>query len=406
MITLIAGRSPTSARPGLLTAVLALLSIFPPLATDMYLSAIGLLAEDLQASHAATELSLSLFFLGLCVGQLFVGPLIDGFGRKLPLLLGTLIFTVTSAALLMVDNIAIFNTLRFIQAIGACVGMVVGRAIITDLYSGQQAAKVMTLLVMLMTVGPIISPALGSLLLIGFGWRSIFVTMFLVGLPAFVLSKLVVPETLPRNRRTKRPFRTASSTAFRLLGRTEYLVPVLVAGFVQGGIFAFITGSSGVFQRVYGMSAISYGLTFAAIAAALFVFGRLNGLLLEYFTPGRILSWGLPVYGATTLATTLMSGTGSVWFFVTPLWLSVGMVGVLSANAMSLAMAAAKEGAGTGSALLGAIQFGMAFTISSSVAVAGTDSPLSMSLGLFLPAVAAVALWAAMRPKVIAANAD
>jgi len=389
-------RSAAPSHVGALTAVLALLSIFPPLATDMYLPAIGMLADDLGASHAATELSLSLFFLGLCVGQLIVGPLIDGFGRKMPLLVGTMLFTVTSAALLLVNDIAIFNALRFLQAIGACVGMVVGRAIVTDLYSGRQAAKVMTLLVMLMTVGPVISPTLGSLLLGAFGWRSIFIAMVLVGLPAFILSKVVVPETLPRNQRTERPFRSAARTGFRLLGQPAFLVPVLVTGLVQSGMFAFITGSSGVFQGVYGMSAIGYGLTFAAIAAALFVFGRINSMLLDRFSPAEVLYWGLPVYGLATLLTVLLSSSPSVWLFVIPLWFAIGMVGLLSANAMSLAMASATSAAGTGSALLGAVQFGMAFAVSSCVALAGTDNALPMSLGLFVPAVAAVVLWAAI----------
>ena len=359
----------------------------------MYLSAIGILAEDFQASHAATELSLSLFLLGLCVGQLIVGPLIDGFGRKLPLLLGTLIFTATSAALLVVDDISVFNALRFFQAIGACVGMVVGRAIVTDLYEGQEAAKMMTLLVMLMTVGPIISPTLGSLLLDAFGWRSIFVAMVLVGLPAFILSKIVVPETLPKGERNTRPFHAAAQNAAALIGQSRFIVPTLVTGLVQGGMFAFITGSSGVFQGVYGMSAISYGLTFAGIAGALFIFGRVNSLLLDRFSPAKLLTCGLPFYGLATLATVLLSGVSSIWLFVLPLWIAIGMVGLLSANAMALAMASATSGAGTGSALLGAIQFGMAFAISTCVAIAGTNSAFPMSLGLFLPALAANVLW-------------
>lgn len=387
----------TPARAGALTAVLALLSIFPPLATDMYLSAIGVLAEDLNASHAATELSLSLFFLGLCLGQLIVGPLTDGYGRKRPLLIGVFIFTITSIALPLIDNIVVFNALRFLQAIGACVGMVVSRAIVADLYSGQKAAKVMTLLVMLMTIGPVIAPTLGSLLLEAFGWRSIFVTMVLVGLPALILSKLVVPETLSPERRVAQPFRSAARNGLRLVRQPAYLAPVLVAGLVQGGMFAFITGSSGVFQGFFGMSALRYGLIFALIAAALFVFAQINTRLLDRFTPRDMLNRGLPVYGLAALAAVLASATGSVWMFVIPLWIAIGMVGLLSANATSLAMAAAPEVAGTSSAVLGAVQFGLAFMISTCVALAGTDSPFPMALGLFLPALAAVALWAALR---------
>ena len=120
--------------------------------------------------------------------------------------------------------------------------------------------------------------------------------------------------------------------------------------------------------------------------------------------PAELLSWGRPAYGMAGLATVLMSGAESVWLFVIPLWISIGMVGLLSANAMSLAMAAARRGTGTGSAILGTVQFGVAFAVSTGVAVAGTESALPMSLGLFLPAASAVALWAVMRPNAVAAH--
>ncbi|SNT01065.1 multidrug effflux MFS transporter [Tropicimonas sediminicola] len=375
-----------------ITAVLGILSIFPPLATDMYLAAMGDLARAMNASHSAAELSLSLFFLGLCVGQLVLGPLIDSLGRKLPLLVGTAVFTATSIALPLVDDITFFNTLRLIQAMGASAGMVVGRAMVTDLYQGQRAAKVMTVLVMLLTIGPIVSPTLGSLLLEAFGWRSIFVTMALVGAIALPLSLLVLPETLPAANRASRPFQSGIGTARTLLSRRAFLVPALIAGLVQGGMFAFITGSSGVFQGVFGLSPLHYGLVFACVAAALVLFGRINSWLLNRFTPAEILSRGLPVQVLVTLALALISGTQTLWLFVIPLWLAIGMVGLLSANAMAITMASAKGGAGMGSALLGAIQFGIAFTVSSCVALGGSATPLPMTLGLLLPALLAALL--------------
>ncbi|SDG48863.1 multidrug effflux MFS transporter [Alloyangia pacifica] len=382
----------TARRATAITAVLGLLSIFPPLATDMYLSAMGDLAAAMHAEQSAAELSLSIFFLGLCLGQLMMGPLIDGYGRKGPLLAGTALFAVTSLILPTLHDIAVFNGLRFLQAIGASVGMVVGRAVVNDLYEGQRAAKAMTVLVMLLTIGPIVSPTLGSLLLEAFGWRSIFVFMAGVSLLALGLSLSLVPETLPKARRTARPFRSGMRTAAALLSRREFLRAALVAGLVQGGMFAFITGSSGVFQGVYGLSSLAYGLVFALIAAALVLFGQINNLLLDSYPPAQILRRGLPVFGLLTLALVLVSGRSPVWLFVPLLWGAVGMIGLLSANAMTLAMSEARDGAGMGSAVLGAIQFGIAFTVSGCVALGGTGTPLPMSLGLLLPAILALGL--------------
>ncbi|RBW50546.1 multidrug effflux MFS transporter [Marinobacter sp. F3R11] len=382
----------TSRHAAGITAVLGLLSLFPPLATDMYLSALGDIAEAMNATSSAAELSLSVFFLGLCVGQLIVGPLIDSHGRKGPLLGATALFVVTSIALPLVKHIEVFNALRFLQALGACGGMVVGRAVVNDLYEGREAAKVMTILVMLLTIGPIVSPILGSLLLEAYGWRSNFVVMILVGLLALILSLFIVPETLAPQNRIAAPFRTGGRTAVKLLRQRDFIVPTLIAGLVQGGMFAFITGSSGVFQGVFNLGSLAYAGVFAGIATALLVFGKVNTRLLDHFSPRQILKTGLPCYVAFALILTLLSDTRELWVFIPPLWLAIGMVGLLSANAMALSMGAARHSAGIGSAVLGAIQFGIAFTVSSSVALGGSDSPLPMALGLLLPAGAALLL--------------
>ncbi|MZR30421.1 multidrug effflux MFS transporter [Sneathiella litorea] len=375
-----------------ITAVLGVLTIFPPLATDMYLAAIGHLADSMQASHAAAELSLSLFFLGLCIGQLILGPVIDIFGRKKPLMIGIVLFVVTSIALVLVDNIAIFNTLRFFQAIGACAGMVVGRAIVSDLYHGREAAKVMNILVMMLTIGPIISPTLGSVLLEALGWHSIFIVMALVGVIASFLTLFIIPETLPLVDRKAVSFHSVRTSFVKILIKRRFMLTAIIAGLVQGGMFAFITGSSGVFQGVFGLSALQYGLMFAGIALALMFFSQINKGLLNHYEPGIILKNGLRLHLMITVILVIISSTKSMWLFVAPLWLAIGMVGLLSANAMSLAMAASRKESGVASALLGAIQFAIAFLVSSCVAMAGTSTTLPMALGLFLPCMLAILL--------------
>lgn len=376
-----------------MTAVLALLSIFPPLATDMYLPALATLATDMQTTSAHAEFSLSIFFLGLCVGQLIVGPAIDAYGRKIPLLCGAAVFTLTSIAMYFVHDITLFNSLRFLQALGACCGMVISRAIVTDIYEGAQVAKTMTVLVMLMTIGPIVSPTLGSLLFEAFGWRSIFLLLVLIGIVAFILAKKIIPETLAPERRVQRPFYDAFKNAGILIRQRNYMVCILTGCLVQAGMFAFITGSSGIFQGIYGLSAFDYGLAFAGIAVALFCFGRLNHQLLNRFSSQQILSYGLPFYATMAGLTVFASGLHSLWILIIPLWLTIGMVSLLSANSMSLAMINSRERAGVGSALLGVFQFGMAFIVSSAVAVGGGQSIYAMSLGICIPAILACVVW-------------
>lgn len=384
-------------RAALMICVLALLSIFPPLATDMYLSAMDDLAAALNASASATEMSLSIFFFGLCIGQFVIGPLIDGHGRKGPLLAGTVLFCLTSAALLVVRDVTVFNTLRLFQAIGACAGMVVGRAIIADIYRGRKAAQVLTILVMLMTLGPILAPFLGSLLLAAFGWESIFVCMLVVGIVALLLSMAIIPETLPRADRHPGAMRKAVGKFAQLARTPRFILPAIVVGFVQAPMFAFITGSSGIFQGAFGLGGTEYGVLFGVIASALVVFGQLNSMLLKRFDADQLLNTGLPVFVACGAVLVGGALSGSFWLLVVPLWVTLGMVGLLTANAMDAAMRGAPDAAGIGSAGIGALQFGFAFLTSTLVALLGTDSAMPMVLVILAAAILANAAWLRLR---------
>ncbi|OCX61155.1 Bcr/CflA family drug resistance efflux transporter [Thioclava sp. SK-1] len=375
------------------TIVLALLSCFPPVATDMYLSGMDQIAQSLQASAAAVEMSLSLFFLGLCVGQLVMGPMIDAYGRKGPLLIGSVVFTLCSALLLLVPDVRYFNALRAVQAMGACAGLVVGRAIVADLYQGRAAAKVMTILVMLMTMGPVLSPFIGSLLVEAYGWHSIFVVMVVIGVIAVPLAQMVLPETLPKSERGSAPFRHAFAGYGILLRSKRFVLSACVAALVQAVMFAFITASSAVFIAHFGLSNVAYGVMFGVIAAALVVFSRINSKLLDWLEPRQIVARGLPLLVAMGGVLTAVSGAAQMWVVVVPLWIVIGLVGLLSANLMSIGMDHARGRAGIGSALIGAIQFGTAFVVSAAVALIPSQTALPLALGIVVPSAAGYGLW-------------
>lgn len=373
--------------------VLSVLSIFPPLATDMYLSAFGEIQTYLSAPDGALELSLSVFFLGLCVGQLVFGPLIDRFGRKGPLLVGAALFCAATVLLLFTRSTSMFIGLRFIQALGACGGMVVGRAVVSDLYEGTTAARTMTLLVMLMTLGPVVSPLLGGILVTQFGWKSVFATMLGIGALALVLALTLLPETLPVSKRLKTPFLGVFGDYWKLLFSRQFVVPALVSSFVQAAMFSFITASSSVFQGRLSLDEIEYGLAFGFVALGLVVASFINNWLLVKLEVKAVISAALPLFVAISFVLLLVSGTQQLWLLIIPLWFSIAMVGLLSANGTSIAMEAARGQSGVGSALVGAMQFGVAFICSAIVASAITSSALPLALGILLPAIVALVLW-------------
>ncbi|HAV1568850.1 TPA: multidrug effflux MFS transporter [Enterobacter hormaechei subsp. steigerwaltii] len=374
-------------------SILALLSVFAPLSTDMYLSAFSDIQSYLRAEDGALELSLSVFFLGLCTGQLLFGPLIDRYGRRAPLLTGIAIFCGATTMMLLTSSASHFIVLRFIQAIGACGGMVVGRAVVSDLYRGVRAARTMTILVMLMALGPVLSPLLGGILVSYFGWKSIFITMLAIGMLAFLLSAVFLPETLPVHARSEQSLIKSFASYRKLLISRNFILLSLVSAFVQAAMFSFITASSSVFQGVFGLSNIEYGVAFAQVSLSLLLSSWLNNKLLMIFSVKSIISTALPVLLLVSLILISVSDTDKLWVFITLLCVVIAMVGLLGANTTSLAMEAAHGLSGVGSAFIGSLQFGIAFVCSAAIAACISESALPLAMGITIPALIASLMW-------------
>ncbi len=383
----------TETSPAMLIFVLSSLSIFAPLSTDMYLSAFSDIQSYLNAPDGVLELSLSVFFLGLCLGQLLFGPLGDRYGRKTPLLVGAGLYSLTTFLLLLVMSPAAFIGLRFVQALGACGGMVIGRAVVTDLYRGNEAARTMTLLMMLVTLGPVVSPLVGGFLVSAFGWKSVFILMLLIGLLAMVLTWLFLPETLEKDQRLSAPLAQVFAEYGKLLLVRSFIVPALSSALVLGVLFSFITASSSVFQGVMGMGKVEYGLAFGFVALGLVVASLVNNRLLGRIAAADLVKYGLPFFVLSNIILVLIAGTGMVWQLLIVLWFCVALAGFLTANATAVAMSATRGKSGGGSALLGALQFAIASGCSSLVALFISDSVLPLALGMLIPAVLGALLW-------------
>jgi len=373
--------------------VLGLISIFPPLATDMYLPAMIEMQSYFHAPDGGMGLTLSLFFLGLCIGQLLFGPIVDAYGRKKPLILGIVIYILTSLACLLTKSFGCLVVLRFFQALGACSGMIIGRAIISDLFEGIEAAKVMSLIVVIMTLGPICSPVTGSLLLVSWSWFSIFYLMVIIGLIALAMVLFSLPESLdPEKRNTEKMF-TVFKRYFELLKNKEFLFLNVICAFVQSGMFAFITGSSHVFMGHYHLSSIHYGLCFGFVTLGLVFFAYLNAIILPRMGIHKLMNLAFLVNFISGIALILFSGSNHLWLLLIPLWFTIATIGGLGANSVTLAMEVSKGRSGIGSALVGFFQFGFAFMVSALVSAFQNDTVYPMSLCIALPGFISLVLW-------------
>lgn len=344
-----------------LTLILGALSAFAPMSIDMYLPSLPALQHDFGAGTAAAQLTLSAFFLGLAVGQALYGPLADRHGRRPPLLAGITLYVAASLGCALASSIEALAALRFLQAMGGCAGVVIARAVVRDLFDPQAAARMLSLLMLVMGVAPILAPLAGGAILLWAGWRWIFVALALFGLACLLGVVTGLAETRPAQ--TVRPGFAGSLRLFAKLARDRrFIGPALTGALAQAGMFAYISGSPFVFIQVHGVPAQHYGWLFGLNALGIIGGSQLNRWLLRRHDAARILRVANGVTAACGLAllAVVWSTPGSLPLLLVPLFGYVASLGFSYANAAALAMAPFGHHAGSASALLGTVQFGAA----------------------------------------------
>ncbi len=383
---------PTEAPPprrALLVLVLGAFVAVGAFTIDMYLPALPAIATDLRTSSPMVQLTLTGTLVGLALGQLVIGPLSDAFGRRRPLLAGTALHVVASLLVLVAPTVEVLGVLRVLQGVGSAAGGVVAMAIVRDLYEGRAAATTLSRLFLVMGAAPVLAPTLGGELLRITSWRGVFAVLALYGLLLFVVGALTVPETLPPGRRVTGGIAGTLRTYRGLLRDRVYVGLVLVAGLTMAGLFSYVSGSSFVYQRQFGLDEQQFGMLFGAGAFFLIGATQLNPVLLRRWSPAQVLSVAML---AGTLAGLVLlglaaGGWGGLAGVVVPLWAVLAAVGLSLPNAPALALAAHGETAGSAAALLGAVQFGIGAVVSPLVGVLGNDATamaLTVGAGLLL----------------------
>lgn len=393
----------------LLVLTLGALVALGPLSIDMYLPALPSIARDLMTTESTVQLTVSGTVLGLALGQLLVGPLSDAIGRRRPLIVGTLVHVAASLLCLVAPNVDILIGARIVQGLGASAGMVLGIAVVRDLYVDRAAATLLSQLILVMGVSPVLAPTLGSALLRWSQWRGVFVALATLGVIIAVVAALALPETLPVARRQPFQARQTLRTYGRLFGDRSFIGLVIVAGLAMAGLFAFVAGGSFVFQLQYGLNQQQFGLMFGASALWLIAATQLNARLMRWYEPYQVLVVAsvCAAVCAAVLLVVAASGVGGMFAVTVPLWLVLFCTGLALPNAPTVALNAHGDMAGTAASLLGAVQFGVGAIVSPLVGVLGNNA-LGMSIVMFGGlTLAAVVLVVVARPwQVTAAVAD
>jgi len=364
--------------------ILGALSAFAPLAIDFYLPGFPAMATAFGTDEKHIQLTLAVYFLGLSIGQLAYGPVADRFGRRLPLLVGVALFTVASLACSFAPSLDWLIAARFVQALGGCAGMVISRAVVSDKCDAVGSAKVFSLL--------------GGVLVNLYGWHSIFLALTIFSALAAIAVILGLPESLPANQ-PRPPLSGALRQYGRLLGDRLFLGHALTGGIAIAGMFAYIAGSPFVFIKLYGVPAEHYGWLFGTNAAGFILTAQVNARLLAKRGPAFLLVRAVWVYLAAGLTLLAISSLHpqQLWPMLVPLFICISSLGCILPNASACAMSGQGARAGSASATLGCLQFGVAAAAASLVGVLHDGSAVPMALVISLCGVLVVTLATSTR---------
>jgi MFS transporter, DHA1 family, multidrug resistance protein len=375
-----------------LVLVLGALSAFGPLSIDLYLPALPRLTSDFGATAWQGQLTLTACILGLAAGQLVFGPLTDRVGRRVPLLAGLVAYFAASLACAAAGSIWVLVSLRFVQGVAGGVGIVVGRSVVRDIASGAAAARLFSILMIVIGVVPVLAPVLGGQLLRTMSWRGLFVVLAFVDVVILAATALWLHETLPPSRR-----RRTRETGFGELLHDRLFVAyasVLALGFAS--LFSYIAGSSFVLQDIYGISPQLYGVIFGINALGIIVSSQLGRAVVGRVGAERLLLTGVAAQAvAGTVLLVFVAGGVGLGGILPCFFVTVASIGLVIPNATALAMTDYPHAAGSASALIGASQFFVGGIAAPLVGIAGRGTAVPTALliaGFGMAAFSAAAL--------------
>lgn len=377
-----------------LILLLALLTALDAMAIDMYLPGMPAIADDFGVSAGRIQQTLSVFLAGLAIGQALYGPLLDRYGRRLPLLAGVAVFVAGSVMAAVAPTVEWLLAARFVQALGAAAGLVTPRAIVADLCGVAESARIFSLLMQVMMIAPIAAPILGGYLLGHGGWRMVFWVLAGLGTAGLLWGWRALPDSLPANRRAPLNAGAILRAYGRQLRHPAFMAYTLAGGFVLGSLFNYISASAFVFTGHFGLSAAQFSYLFAGNSVALVLGGMIsNRLLGTGCTAGGIMLAGITVHALAgwVLFCSVQAGDASLGVYAGLLAVAVGALGMIFGNLTALTMSHAGQQAGVASALMGTLHYLMSAAIGYAVSLA-PQGPALLPVAIFACGVLAAGL--------------
>ena len=374
----------TSGNRHLIIVILGALSTISPFAIDMYLPAFPEIAGALHTSTARISLSLSSYFAGLAAGQLFYGPLLDRFGRKLPLYVGMVLFMAASALCLSARTVEWLIAARFIQAVGGCAAGVAAMAMVRDFFHVDETAKIISLLILIISASPLLAPSVGVFVATHLGWRWVFIVLDSFVLLMLVVSRWLLPEGHQADRSVSLRLGPILANYAEVLKEPQFLTYALAGAFAFSGLLVYVSSSPIIFMEVFRVSAQQFGAIFAGLAVGFIGSNQINVFLLRKFTSQQIFRATLLVecpVAVLFLAGTYFDRLGLPGTLVL-LFIALSILGLAFPNAAALALVPFDHNIGSASAMLGFLQIGISVLASATIGIFNSHTMLPVALVL------------------------
>ncbi|SEB19395.1 multidrug effflux MFS transporter [Pedobacter hartonius] len=370
----------TKKRHFFLILLLGSLTALGPFSIDMYLPGFPAIAKDLHTTVAKVSLSLSGFFIGISVGQLLYGPLLDRFGRKKPLYIGLIVYIIASIGCAYAISINVLIVLRCIQAIGSCAAAVASVAMVRDLFPVSENAKVFALLMLVVGVSPMIAPTVGGYVTTAFGWHSVFLVLMVLGLVNLLASIFGLPESYQPDKSISLKPRPILKNFLVVLTEPQFYTYALTGAVAFSGLFAYVAGSPLLFMDIFAVKEETYGWIFAFLSIGLIGSSQVNTLLLRKYSSEQLIFAALICQALTGIV--FIVGSFNGWFGLSAtiflLFIFLSCLGIANPNTSALSLAPFSKNGGSASALMGAIQMGIGTLASIGVGLFDTHSSLPM----------------------------
>ncbi|HGO5254647.1 TPA: multidrug effflux MFS transporter [Staphylococcus aureus] len=374
--------------------ILGSLTAIGALSIDMFLPGLPDIRHDFQTTTSNAQLTLSMFMIGLAFGNLFAGPISDSTGRRKPLIIAMIIFTLASLGIVFVHNIWLMVALRFLQGVTGGTAAVISRAIASDMYSGNELTKFMALLMLVNGIAPVVAPTIGGIILNYSVWRMVFVILTIFGFVMVIGSLLKVPESLTvTNRESSSGLKTMFKNFKILLKTLRFVLPMLIQGMTFVLLFTYISASPFIIQKIYGMTAIQFSWMFAGIGITLIISSQLTGYLVDFIDSQKLMR-GMTMIQiiGVILVTIVLLNHWNFWILAIGFIILIAPVTGVATLGFTIAMDESSSGRGSSSSLLGLVQFLFGGVASPLVGVKGEDNPIPYIIIIIATAVILIIL--------------